>query len=249
MPKKRMWVEWDDDAELSQSQKSPGAYSPLTRDADRKLGHVTLSDIDEYEEDLEDDDWAPDFDAHAPDEQGWRIGEILELVESLTPVFVAAKPHVERWWKDQARPALRSTNRSVRGRLARTRKIGRPTRIKAVTSVDAAPNDEHLSMTSEEARQRLLAAIAARAFSDEQVRLLARARIRDAGEPLAFESLMEQFWPQEVEGQVGLLLEANPGLVEEFYSRLRDDRIGDNASIASGGEGPKWRRSRREGKE
>ena len=245
---KRMWVEWDDDAELSKSQKRPGAYSPLTRDGDRKLGHVTLSDIDDYEEHLE-DDWAPDFDAHVPDEKGWTSEEILELVESLAPVLLAAKPHVERWWKDQAVPALKSTNESVRSRLAKTRKIERPTRTKTVTSTDAMPDNEHLLMTPDEARQRLLAALAARAFSDEQVRLLARARIQDAGGPVAFRSLMEQFSPQEMEDHVGLLLEANPALVEEFYSLLGDNRIGDDASPPLGSESPRWRKSRRDGKE
>lgn len=51
MPRKKMWVEWEDGADLSQSQKKPGDYSPLTRDGDNHLGHVTLSDADEDERD------------------------------------------------------------------------------------------------------------------------------------------------------------------------------------------------------
>ncbi len=61
MPKKKMWVEWDDGAELSQSHKGPGNYSPLTRDGDRNLGQVTLSDYDDY-----DDDDAPDISGLVP---------------------------------------------------------------------------------------------------------------------------------------------------------------------------------------
>ena len=51
MPRKKMWVEYDDGSRLSKSQKKPGEYSPLTReDGTKKLGHVTLSDIDEDDE-------------------------------------------------------------------------------------------------------------------------------------------------------------------------------------------------------
>lgn len=49
MPKKKMMVEWDDDAQLSESRKKPGQKSPLTRDANNKLSHVTLSEVPDDE--------------------------------------------------------------------------------------------------------------------------------------------------------------------------------------------------------
>jgi hypothetical protein len=50
MQKKKMWVEWEDGSDLSKSRKKPGQYSPLTReDSTNRLGHVTLSDVDEDE--------------------------------------------------------------------------------------------------------------------------------------------------------------------------------------------------------
>ena len=249
MPRKVMWVEWDDDAELSRSQKKPGAYSPLTRDSDKKLGNVTLNEVDEYGEYEEDfgNDWTPDIDAPPTAEPWLTPEEISALAETITSVFTAAKPHVAKWWKNQALPTMKSTNESARSRFARTRKNRPPTpAAEAVTSVEVALEDEHLSMTIDEAQQRLLAALVARAFSDEQVELLMRARIENAGGPLGFKSLMERFTPQEVEGHVSSLLEANPALLDEFVSLFRGERIAGSASLPPEGRGSKWRKGRRE---
>ena len=61
MPKKKMWVEWEDGSDLSKSHKKPGAKSPLTRDTDtNELGQVTL-------EDIEDDDPEPEVAAAGHD--------------------------------------------------------------------------------------------------------------------------------------------------------------------------------------
>jgi hypothetical protein len=250
MPRRRMWVEWDDDAELSKSQKNPGAYSPLTRDGDGKLGHVTLDDVDEYEESL-DDGRTRGLDADATNEQRSRFEDVATLAEILAPLLAAAKPHVARWWKDQARPTIKSTSDSARSRFARRRNASPLTSgNEADKPVDADSEDGHLSMSTDEAKQRLLAALVARAFSDEQVRLLGRARIEDAEGPLGFKSLMEQFTPQEIEGHVSLLMEANPALLHEFVSLFRGERIGDSAGLAPrGASDPKWRMRRRESRE
>lgn len=226
-----MWVEWDDDADLSKSQQRPGAYSPLTRDADRRLGHVTLSDVDEFDDHLE-DGWAPDFDADATDEEWLTPEEIAALAATIASAFLAAKPHVTRWWKNQALPTIKSTRESVQGRFARTRKVRRTAPANgAITSVEVSPEGEHLSMTVDEARQRLLAAVVARAFSDEQVRFLMSARIEDTDVDLGLKSWLEQLTPEEFESQVSLMLDANPALVDELLSLFRGDSIGDSANL------------------
>ena len=239
MPKKLMWVEWDDDAELSRSQKRPGAYSPLTRDADRNLGQVTLDDADEYEYGLG-DDWTQDFDASGNDNERLTAEEIARLVLTINSVVVAAKPHVTRWWKSHARPTIKSANESLRNRFAGTRKTEWPTEAtEEATSLDVSP-EEHLPMTADEAQQRLLAALVARAFSDEQVRLLMRARIEDADSHPQFKGLVGQLTPEEFEIQVGLLLESNPTLVDDFFSFFRGSRAGnrieDIAKLPPGSE-------------
>jgi hypothetical protein len=169
MAKRLMWVEYGDDAELSRSQKSPGDYSPLTRDAEGNLGHVTLSDADEGEWGSV-DDWMPGLDAETDDEQTWREEDVEALALPVSAVLVAARPHVERWWKERALPTLKATNKSVRRRLARFRKADKTATVtEAVASVDVASGEAHLTMSRDEAEQRLLAALVARAFSDEQI--------------------------------------------------------------------------------
>ena len=244
-----MWVDWDDDAELSRSQKRPGAYSPLTRDTDGDLGHVTLDDADEYEYDLG-DGWRRDSDASATDDERLTAEEISELVLIITAGVVAATPHVTRWWKTHARPTIKSTNESLRNRFARTRKTERPTEAtETATSLDVTSEEQHLPMTADEAQQRLLAALVARAFSDEQVRLLMRARIEDADGHQQFKSLVDQLTPEEFETQVGLMLESSPDLADEFFSLFRGSRLEDRANLPLGSERPEVAQDLTEGKE
>lgn len=230
MPKRLMWVAYEDDAELSQSHKSPGDYSPLTRDADRKLGHVTLSDADEYELGSVDGS-LPRSDVEDADEPQWSEEDLEALAALISAVVVAARPHVERWWKERALPAIKATNESVRKRLARSRKASRESRAEVITPVDVAPHESHLVMSRDEAEQRLLAALVARAFSDEQLRVLLGARIEDVDGHVGFRSLLAQFTPEQVEGHVNLMLEANPAFLDEFVALCRGEQIGYGASL------------------
>lgn len=247
MPKKKMWVEWEDGADLSQSQKRPGDYSPLTRDGDKKLGHVTLSDVDEDDEALE-GDWLSGFgtsdtDEHSSDPRAQEPSVIAQIIAEVVSHLIdaaieEARPHVKRWWNDRVRPAIKSTKESTRNRFARTRKDGQPARgTEVVTFVDATAYDpsndveaarevEWLKMSGDEAHQRLLAALVARAFSDEQIRILLKTQIEDADDYLASRSSMERFSPKEVENHVNLILEAHPSFLQEFAQLFLGERIG-----------------------
>lgn len=252
MPKKKMMVEWEDGAELSHSQKRPGAYSPLTRDGENNLGQVTLSDVDEDEEDSLGDFDTSDGDEDASDQRAREdsvVAEIVSLVVNhLIDVAVEeAKPHVKRWWNDQVRPAIKSTKDSTRDKFTRIRKAGPPTRdTEAVTIVDAstedppfdlvpAPEVERLRMSSDEAHQRLLAALVARAFSDEQIRILLNAQIEDTDAYLGSLTSIQQFSPAELEGRVELILEANPSFLEDFVHRYLAQRTTDESRPLSEG--------------
>ena len=141
MPKRLMWVAYGDDAELSQSHKSPGAYSPLTRDAQGNLGHVTLSGADEDEWESV-DDWMPGLDADAADEPMWSEEDVEALAALVSAALVAARPHVDRWWKERALPTIKATNDSVRKKFSQYRKAGQAaTDTEAVASVDIAPEE------------------------------------------------------------------------------------------------------------
>lgn len=109
MPKKIMVVEWKDGAKLSQSKKSPGHASPLTRDGDNKLGHVILSEVDEHEDHLlsEDDQYV--HDARAEEE---RLALNIAIAEAIIEALVVAAPHIWKWWLESAHPAIKSSRNS-----------------------------------------------------------------------------------------------------------------------------------------
>jgi hypothetical protein len=100
-----------------------------------------------------------------------------------------AKPHVRKWLAEKAAPAVRSTwNRF------RSREFGRPvTRAEQAAAAEAAPPTEtqevvaglteahRAGMSTEEARNRFLAALVTRLYSEEQLSTTARVRYVDVG--------------------------------------------------------------------
>lgn len=240
MPKKKMWVEWEDGADLSQSQKKPGDYSPLTRDADNNLGHVTLSDVSDGEAAPAPEpspESAPepetvyvfvtdDRESEAEAQRRAERDEFLGALAALGIIYAAQKaaPHLQRWWNDKSLPFLKS----ARARLSRRRKTASTTVVaeQPVTAehvpdgssqeVLTALDDYRASMSSAEARARLVDALVARVYSDQQLRLLRNARIDDdGGGGLELASAMETFTPQQLEESITAMLEANPSWPDE----------------------------------
>lgn len=227
MPKKKMWVEWEDGADLSQSQKKPGDYSPLTRDGDNNLGHVTLSDVGNGEgEGLTDPEpvWVFVTDEHASAAEAKERSEREELLGALAVLAVIiAAPHLKRWWNDKSVPFLKS----ARIRLSRTREarsrvfVAEPPIATEAGPADSsqevltALEDYRASMSSAEARDRLVAALVARLFSEEQLRVLRDARIEDEGGALELASAMETLTPQQLGESIAAMLEANPSWPDE----------------------------------
>jgi hypothetical protein len=226
-----MVVEYEDGADLSRSHKRPGGYSPLTRDGDRKLGQVIL----------EDPDWdelrrmvggrrpAEDIDRRASTAGLTPGGQLV--VDVCSPLIYAGVDalgrRAERWWYERACPAIKSAVVSTWHTLTEPRKPRPPgtdtevvTLVDALSEsssivVDAAPLEGNLRMSRDEAQQRLRAARVARAFSDEQMRLLRNARIEDGDDSPGLQRAREQSASKEVEGHVRELLEAQPLALDE----------------------------------
>jgi hypothetical protein len=70
-------------------------------------------------------------------------------------------------------------------------------------------------MSSAEARDRFVAALLARLFSDEQLRILREARVEYGDGPHALESAADVVTAQEVGESITLMLEANRSLLNE----------------------------------
>jgi hypothetical protein len=198
MPKKKMWVEWEDGADLSKSRKKPGQHSPLTReDGTNRLGHVTLSDIDEDDGEGGSVTYTPPvYDSYEKASQSSALTaeereELARLLADLIKVgaivAVRAAPHVKRLWNDKAAPALRSARDKTASGLAEVRQrarqgvrlsIRRSDSDELATFVESVAADspegvttaleEYLpSMSSAEAQQRLAVALIAMAVSDQ----------------------------------------------------------------------------------
>lgn len=224
MGRKLMWVEWDDDARLSRSRKKPGAYSPLTRDGDDRLGHVTLSDADE--DDFEpSSSWpsGPDPDSEwDPEKFQQQVEAVATVLALLAEGVVWAAPHVRQWWSDGAKPAIKSTGRKVKTTLTRAPVLRRTKNANAVP-VPAAPRSDTdraeveatgPEMSSAEAQQRFARAVVAAAYADEQMRILRNARIAADDDPLELASKMQELTPEHLQGAIRLLLQADPRMLD-----------------------------------
>ena len=133
---KKMWVEWEDGADLSKSRKKPGQYSPLTlEDVTNRLSHVTLSDLDEgeteggsvtYTQPVYDSyENAPQSSALTAEERGELVRLLADLITVGAILTVRAAPHVKRLWNDKAAPALRSARDKTASGLAEVRQRAR----------------------------------------------------------------------------------------------------------------------------
>ncbi|MGY4684477.1 hypothetical protein ACWIGG_22170 [Micromonospora aurantiaca (nom. illeg.)] len=225
-----MWVEYDDGSHLSKSQKKPGEYSPLTREDDtNKLGQVTLSDIDEDDEEDPPVVYVYAMESSKPDRpsapaEPWLSEREREMLVDLfilgaTAAVDKAKPHVTSWL-EQAVPVVRSTwNRF------RSRESGRPaTRAEHAAAAEAAPPTEtqeavaaleayRASMSTEEARNRFTAALVTRLYSEKQLRILREAQIKDVNGLLALDSMVEALTADQLRAAITALLEENPSLL------------------------------------
>lgn len=225
-------IEYPAELKRGRSRQADGASSPNLFDPGSKgvKGQVRIFDID----------------------KGERATVRAELVDTLAQKLVSlavdvavakATPHVERWWDDNALPAITSTIKSTRNKIAKARKADRQagvaelaTFVKAAPTdfskeVDAAAEEDKASMSSAEARKRLLVMLVAAAMIEELKRELSDARIEDDDGFLAWKSSMEKFTPQEVEDRIGLMLEANPSWLDKFVDIFGGGRIVDGQYV------------------
>lgn len=140
---------------------------------------------------------------------------VAELVSHLIyRGLVKAKPFAQQWWQATARPGLDAQ----RAKMLARRKMRKSTGVVAGTAVEPsqelteASEDSRPNMSSSEAQARYLAALAAQAYSDEQIRLVTSASIVN-GE--GFEGL-ERSVAELPPDQVRTLIEAmvtNPSML------------------------------------
>jgi hypothetical protein len=248
---------------LSRSRETDGAHRGLTRDPDtKKLGHAEIFLKDEA------DSLSNEYPSYLPVSEEPSVPRVSErsILDEVIAYVVSyainvaaaeAKPHVRRLWNDKALPAIKSARNKTSDKIARARRVDRQAAAaELATFVEAAPGDsseevaavleeDKPGMSSEEAQKHLVAALMAKAlsdeakalsdeakaFSDEQIRTLINARVEDVDGFLTWNSSLEKLTPQEVEDLIHLMLETNPSFLEEFIKMFWRDRNVDGHSI------------------
>lgn len=256
MVRRRVEIEYPDDAELGQSRQADGASSPNFYVSDLKgvRGQVKIYDIDE-------DEVEPSYPESMYDEPYRRVAERDPFAEALSDALTQvmrhyidlgvakAAPHVKAWVANKAVPAVKSTVQSARSKLPKARRAARQVELPHPAPTDVVPvettsielnaevTEDKPGMSSQEAQTRVAAALLARAFSDEQLRMVFNARIDDDGEFLAWMKSMEERTPPEVEDRIHLMIESNPGFLEEFFASLLGGRHAAGQFEASAARG------------
>jgi len=238
--RKRFDVEIPDGQHLGFSRDTDGAYrAHLFDNATNDLvGHAELFEPEEGVDSS--DEWhtyssdssTRDHEFQLDEETTKQLEELGELLGELVVlgIIAAAKtaaPHLKKWWNSHVIPAIASAPgkiKSARSRAIRRRKAHHPEPVpeNGLLLADPAPDfrrvDDVLEalkvkMSSAEARERLAAALIAREFYDEQMRLLCNARIVDDRETLELASAMKALTPDQVGDTIKLMLERDPSLL------------------------------------
>jgi hypothetical protein len=186
--------EWDDDSLAPGHRKDGGLHQNLFDDEGNLRGHARFVPDDEQGEDSEPivvteqvyittERRDRDADREARDEL------IRDVVVLLFVGIEKAGPHVQRWWQEKGRPSMEA--RLEGRRLRRDDRRRRRQELKAVkhevleptvveASIEVAEREsagQAPPMSAAEAQARLIAAAAARAFSEHQMNLVHEARI------------------------------------------------------------------------
>jgi hypothetical protein len=195
MPREKMWVTCEDDAELSKSHTRPGSFSPLTReDGTNKLGHVTLDPIDDgpsvtYAHHTHTNEYA---DASPSPERAVAEDDEPDLIalvaEGVSVLAGKSKVDIGLWLAGRVAPAALKTVRWFRSRRA-PRAASTPADM--AREVSEALEFVRIGGSRIGARDRIVDALT--------------AQLRDSG-PLT---------PQQLGEGVRLVLEASPWLRDE----------------------------------
>jgi hypothetical protein len=181
-------LEWDDD-ELTPGKKKEGGLHSTLFDADGSLKSSArfVPDEDRKAEPetvhmhFHHEVPAP---AKTPEQEAFENAVAEQLSRLVDFSIEKLTPHAVRFWEDKARPALRSKVAKVKAKTKMKKTNGDQPAVALPALADgctdvASVQEDKVEMTGAEARARYMLALAARAFSDEQMRILAGANVVD----------------------------------------------------------------------
>lgn len=218
------YYEWDDDG-LTPGQRKGGGLHQNLFDSEGKLrGNARFVPDDEGEFDSE--ALVITETIYIPIEQRRRTQEeealeqfIADLVSHLIDRGIAkAKPLAEQWWHETARPAVDARRAKIVERRARRKAEKNPSTDKATvdqTSQELDASEAHRpDMSSAEAQARMLAVLAARAYSDEQMRLVKSANLVDSDGPAELKRSLAELPPAQLKSLLQAMA-TDPSLLSE----------------------------------
>lgn len=214
--------EWDDD-DLNPGQKREGGLHQNLFDSEGNLkGSARFIPDGSEPEPL-----VVTETVYVPVEQRRRTREQEELEQAIADLvshlisrgIAKAMPLAKQWWQETAHPAVvdqraRMFERRSRRKAQKKGAAIEGTVVEPSQELSEASEEDHPNMSSAEAQARYLAALAARAYSDEQMRLVTSANIVD-GEDLAdLKRSLAELPSNQVKSLLGAMA-TNPSLLDE----------------------------------
>lgn len=145
----------------------------------------------------------------------------------------------QRWWDGIAWTSHFQPGRTL---TAGTPQAGGQSFTESTSSaVDVSSDVPHIAMSSAEWQQRVRAMLLARAISEQQWRLLSRARIEDAGdELLGWQQHLASLTPQQFSDQLNIALEADPGFAHAALEAAQAGWYDDGSGQERWWNGSEW---------
>ena len=228
MARQAGYYEWDDD--LTPGKKKESGWHQNLYDTEGRLkGNARFVPVDEDQEDpiiVTETVYVP------ADERLSKTQEMVaEIVSSVIVKLIedgvqVAKPHVQRWWNETAVPFAKAKAKDWKHRRSSRHAEKAPQGVEEIviddvtsssgesSSISMLQADERPTMSSAEAQARLLAAVAARAYSDEQLRMVSDSQIIDTKDFETIRSTLSQI-PREHLIAVIEHMPRHPHLLEE----------------------------------
>lgn len=226
------YYEWDDDSLTPGQKREGGLHQNLFDDEGKLKGSARFVPVDEDLSDplvVTETVYIPVEERRKSKEEEELEDAVSELISVLFRVGVEiAKPHVQHWWRESFRPFVgrqwsRLQKRSAQS-LGSVPAVETAQESMSELSTDLVLQDtERPRMSSAEAQARMLAAIAAQAFSDEQMRLVNNAEIVDEIDADSVREAISKLPPKIVAELVKRMV-MNPTM-------LGDDSLAELASV------------------
>lgn len=228
MARQAGYYEWDDD--LTPGKKKEGGWHQNLYDTEGRLkGSARFVPVDDDQEDpivVTETMYVPADERFSKTQE--MVADIIAsvIVKLIEDGAKAATPRVKRWWNETAVPFAKEKTYGWKRRHTARHSEKKPQSVEGIVIDDVAssteesssamimPTDERSVMSSAEAQARLLAAVAARAYSDEQLRMVSGSQIIDVENIATVQSALAQV-PREHLVELIKYMTRNPRLLEE----------------------------------